>query len=182
MKIFFNLVFITLSVVFLFYVALPTPSFPNALPSGSLQSEEPGDIEDFKNRRAYFTDQAREEVIEFHKDYLENVYFYGYTIPLPTYRLNYRPEDAMIYIKDLTRSWYLEEIVHPFRETFFVNGFVLQSEKDTIIIEGRHFEQKITVRYYKSEIWFRVGLALLSIVVTYLLIREWGRTLFLKND
>lgn len=183
MKLLFNLIFLLLSAVFIVYVALPTPTFPDSLPPGSLQSDEKGDTENFANRRAYFTDQTRAGVLDFHQSELSKVTFMGYDIKLPTYRLNYRPEDAVIYIKELTRSWYLEEIVHPFRESFFVNGFIPQVAKDAIVINGREFEQKITVRYYRSELFVRLALALASLSFLYILIREWYRTLFLtRND
>lgn len=181
MKIFLHSIFVVLSLVFLIYLALPTPSFPDARPVNSPQSDERGDTEDFKNRRAYFTDYLRDQVIAFHIENFKNTVWGGNIIPLPTYRLNYPPEDAMIYIKDLTRSWYLEEIIHPFRESFFVNGFVPQEEKDTIIINGRHFEEKITVRYYRSDILARLGVGIGSMILLYLLTREWYRTFFVKQ-
>lgn len=181
MKIFLHLVFVGVSLIFLVYLVLPTPPFPDGLPFNSPQSDERGDTEDFKNRRAYFTDYLRGQVMAFHTENFKSTVWNGNIIPLPTYSLNYPPEDAKIYIKDLTRSWYLEEIVHPARESFFVNGFVPQEEKDTIIINGRHFEEKITVRYYRSDVLARVGVGFGSLVLLYLLIREWYRTLFVKQ-
>lgn len=173
----FFLVFGISSGIFLLYVYLPTPSYPSN-PTNSLESQERGDTEDYKNRRAYFTDLTRAEVLEHHQKELSSLKWRNFEIPLPTYRLNYPPEDAMIYIKELTRSWYLEEIVHPFRESFFVNGFIPQVAKDAIIIEGREFQEKVTIRYYRSELWVRVGLALLSIILLFVLLREWCNTLF----
>lgn len=177
------LLFFLFSAIFLAYVALPTPLFPPSIPGNSLQSNEKGDTEDFGNRRAYFTNHTRNQVLRFHENQLSTISWNGFTIPFLTYRLNYPPEDATIFIKELTRSWYLEEIVHPFRETFFVNGFIPQVAKDAIVIEGREFQQKITVRYYRSELYVRFALAILSLALFYLLILEWHRTLFLtRND
>ena len=105
MKIVYNVLFCILSLILIVYVSLPVPSYPG-IPSNSLQSEERGDTEDFKNRRAYFTDHSREEVLRFHTNELNKITLNGMVIPLLTYRLNYQPEDAMIYIKELTRSSY----------------------------------------------------------------------------
>lgn len=180
MKIVYNVLFCILSLILIVYVSLPVPSYPG-IPSNSLQSEERGDTEDFKNRRAYFTDHSREEVLRFHTNELNKITLNGMVIPLLTYRLNYPPEDAMIYIKELTRSWYLEEIVHPFRESFFVNGFVPQAAKDAIIIDGREFQQKVSIRYYRSPLIARFGLIFASLILIYVLAREWYKTIFVRN-
>ncbi len=166
--------------IFLFYLILPTPPFPSN-PPDSLESTERGDTEDYKNRRAYFTDLSREEVLAYHEEELSTISWRGFNITIPTYRLNYPPEDAAIFIKELTRSVFLEEIVHPFRESFFVNGFVAKEPKDEIIIEGREFQQKITVRYYRSNSYVRVSLAILSLGLLLLVIREWYKTIFRTN-
>lgn len=179
-KYFFYSVFLIFSILFLAYVSLPIPPYPSN-PPDSLQSEERGDTEDFKNRRAYFTDLTRAEVLSYHQKELSYTAWNGIKIPLPTYRLNYPPEDAFIFIKDQTRSVFLEEVVHPFRESFFVNGFVAQVAKDAIIIEGREFQQKISIRYYRSELWVRIGIALTSLALLFVLMREWQRTLFKKE-
>ncbi len=104
MKTFFKALFIVFSLVFIFYLLLPTPSFPEP-PPDALQSDEPADLED-PLRRGYFTDLSRQEVLEhyqkeFNKSPLGN-------FSLPTHKLNYPPEEAQTRIRDKTRSTMLE--------------------------------------------------------------------------
>lgn len=136
MKLLFKLAYILLTVLFVIYVALPSPDFPDP-PEDALQSLEPADSET-PLRRAYFTDYTREEVIAHYKKE-----FSGF----PILNLNYPPEEGQTIIRDQTRSSYLEELVHPFRESMYINGFVPQVRKDAIVIGGKEYHQKLTVRY-----------------------------------
>lgn len=86
---------------------------------------------------------------------------------LPTLSLNYPPEEAQTIIRDQTRSSYLEELVHPFRESVYVSGFIPKVRKDAIVIEGREYYQKITVRYVPSSLPVRLLYGLLISVVIY---------------
>lgn len=131
------------SVTFLAYLLLPNPEFP-VPPPNSLQSNEPADTES-PLRRAYFTDYSREETMKWYKNQME----WGF-------RLNYPPEDAATIIRDQTRSTFLEEIVHPFRESLYINGFEPKNDKDAVIIEGRLFRQKIIVKQVSSTVPVRV--------------------------
>src|SRR3990167_4477512 len=105
------------------YVVLPEPGFP-APPADALQSKEPADSES-PLRRAYFTNFTREEVMSHYKKEFK----WGLN-------LNYPPEESRTIIRDQTRSTFLEEIVHPLRESVFINGFEPKVEKDAINIEG----------------------------------------------
>lgn len=160
-----NIFFIVIALVILTYIAFPSPGFPTP-PPNSEQSTEPADTET-SLRRAYFTDLNREEVINHYNSQFDNKLFF------PTLRLNYPPEEAQSIIRDQTRSTYLEELVHPFRESLYINGFEPQSEKDTILINGRRWEQKITVRYVPSEVFFRIMIMFSTLVLAYLLVREY---------
>lgn len=160
-----------LSVILFVYVSLPNPNFPSA-PPNSDQSDEPADSES-PLRRAYFTNLTREEVINHYQREFK-LYLVGYEVKLPTLRLNYPPEEAQTIIRDQTRSTYLEELVHPFRESVFINGFEPQSEKDTILIKGNQWNQKIIVRYVPSSVWFRLVVGCFTLVLVYLLVREYS--------
>lgn len=164
---------IILSLLLLFYVALPAPAFPKEIP-GSVQSQEPGDSEELAIRRAYFTDYTRQEALDYYQSEFAKSPFLG--IPLPTYRLNYPPEDSQTLVRDQTRSTFLEEIVHPLRESFFVNGFEPKVAKDEIWYKGVHYRQKITVRYYPSNVFVRIFVALGSIALITILLKETVRT------
>ncbi len=154
--------FLFFSLVFLGYVVLPSPGFP-APPPGSLQSKEPADTESAL-RRAYFTNLSREEVMSWYKSQFK----WGY-------RLNYPPETAASIIRDQTRSTFLEEIVHPFRESLFINGFEPKNPKDAINIEGLAWRQKIIIRYIPSNKFTRVVVSLMSLVSVAVLVREYGK-------
>lgn len=169
MKKFLKVLFLMLSFGFLIYLALPTPNYPNKL-SDALQSNEPGDTED-PLRKAYFTDLQREDVMAYYVDEFKK--FSRFNVVLPTYRLNYPPEDAQTLIRDQTRSTFLEEIVHPFRESFFVNGFKPKEEKDNILIAGKEWVEKITVKYVPSNVYLRLFVGIFSLLFIKILFREW---------
>src|SRR5258708_6018642 len=141
---------------FLVYLAKPAPfDFP-APPPGSFQSVEDADIES-PLRRAYFTNYTREQVIAHYKNQfrMKNI----------TLELNYPPEDAQTLIRDQTRSYYLEELVHPFRESLYINGFIPQVAKDDIWYKGVHYEEKITIKYVPGSLGIRILFALFSITI-----------------
>lgn len=156
---------VLVSVVLLIYIYPQSPEFPKP-PSDAVQSKEPADSES-PLRRAYFTNLDREEVINYYKSEFNK----GFGIYTP--RLNYPPEESATIIRDQTRSTYLEEIVHPFRESIYINGFEPKSEKDTIIIDHVRWNQKIIVRYVPSPVWVRIIILLASSVSIYLLILEF---------
>ena len=142
------------------YVVLPEPGFP-APPEDALRSKEPADSET-PLRRAYFTNFTREEVMAHYK----KEFRWGLT-------LNYPPEESRTLIRDQTRSTFLEEIIHPFREGIYINGFEPKDEKDAINIEGLPWRQKIIVRYVPSTIFVRLVVVALSYIGSVILIKEW---------
>jgi hypothetical protein len=163
------MVFLAVLAVLFFYVFLPAPDFP-APPPDSVQSMEKADTEDVSVKRAYFTDFTREEVLIYYQAQFAKSPLLQ--LPLITYRLNYPPEDAQTLIRDQTRSTFLEELVHPLRESFFVNGFEPKAAKDDIWYKGIHYRQKITVKYYKSGTFVRVLVVILSLTIIILLSGE----------
>jgi hypothetical protein len=160
MKAIVKYLFILFSIVYLAYLSLPSPEFPTP-PPNSVQSQEPADTES-PLRHAYFTDYTREEVLTWYKNQFNYSPFMELA-PLPTYRLNYPPEEAYGIIRDQTRSTFLEEIVHPFRESLFINGFEPKVEKDAINIDGKKWRQKITVRWVPSSVYSRILVGILTI-------------------
>ncbi|HKB88274.1 MAG TPA: hypothetical protein VKC53_01355 [Patescibacteria group bacterium] len=162
-------IYILFSLTLLFYVALPDFDFPKPVP-GSLESKEPADTES-PLRRAYFTDATRSEVLNWYEEQFKHSSFHN--LPLPTYLLNYPPEDSGSIIRDQTRSTFLQEIVHPMRETVFINGYEPSETdyKDRIVIEGTHFRQKIIIKFVPSSLVVRFLITLFtlaSIPIIYL--------------
>lgn len=166
------------SLAFIFYLVLPNPDFPKFLPN-SIASDEPADLED-ANRRGYFTDLTRAEVINFYKPQFASLNFGGTQIRVPFIRLNYPPEDAQTLIRDQTHSVFLEEIVHPFRESLFINGYEPKGFEPPFEKEGKTWRQKIIVKYVPSSPLLRVGLGAVSLGVLYILLLEWVK--FLKRS
>ncbi|KKQ95696.1 MAG: hypothetical protein UV74_C0013G0303 [Candidatus Woesebacteria bacterium GW2011_GWB1_43_14] len=170
MRKFFTASYLVFSLGLIIYlVVYPGIKFPDPPPNSTL-SVEPGDSET-PYRRAYFTDYNRSEVIEHYRKQFDY---------LPILRLNYPPEDAQTIIRDRTRSVYLEELTHPFRESIFINGFIPSSAKDDIWYKGRHYEQKITVRFVPSMIVRRILINVITLVLGWMIVNEW--VYFVKNS
>jgi len=165
MKTLVKILFLSCSLIFLYYLSLPNLEFPVPLPD-ALQSFEPADTE-VASRKSYFTNFNRENVVIY---YAETFFLVGAGmvnfIPI---RLNYPPEEAQTIIRDQTRSSYLEELVYPFRESLFINGFNPASPKDAILIENKEWQQKITVKFVSSTPWVRVTLGMVSILLILVL-------------
>lgn len=166
MKYLFRTLFILFFLILMFYVCLPSPDFPKP-PADSLQSKEMADIET-PLRRAYFTNFTREEVLKHYQDQFKG------------YLLNYPPEEGQTLIRDQTKSTFLQEIVHPLRESIYINGYEPKEPQHAINIGNRPWRQKIIIKYVPSNIVARVTVVLLSAVLTYFLAREW--LISLKND
>lgn len=158
--------YLVFSLVLLSYVLLPNYNFPNP-PPGSLQSKEPADTETLL-RRAYFTDLTRQQVLDWYEAQFKNSSFHN--LPMPTYLLNYPPEDSATIIRDQTRSTFLQEIVHPFRETLFINGYepAPGDEKDRIVVNGIRYRQKIIIKFVPTSTPIRFFVSLLVLASIYL--------------
>lgn len=154
--------YIAFSILTLFYVSLPNFDFPEPLPL-SLQSDEPADRET-TFRRAYFTDMTRAEVLEWYKNQFNRSKVFN--LPLPTLLLNYPPEESQAIIRDQTRSTFLQEIVNPFRETVFINGYEPKPDDDEnkIVIDGKRYRQKIIIRYIPTNLYFRLLITALTLL------------------
>lgn len=168
------------------YLILPDPSL-EAIP-GALRSTEPGDTWQNPDQQAYFTDQNRDQVLKHFQDTF-SLKLLG--INIPSYRLNYRPEDTATYVRGYIDSYYLEEIVHPLRESLFVNGWnpslspkythLSAEERSTYTIEvdGQIFQSKITIKPYYSSIIFRILIWTLIFPSTYFVFKNLFESSFL---
>lgn len=142
------------------YLLIQNHPFP-APPPSAIQSDEPADTES-PNRRAYFTKYTRDQVIAHYKAQLDYI---------PVVRLNYPPEEANRIIRDQTKSWYLEELVHPLRSSVFINGFIPQRDSDRIFINGEQYYQKITILYVDSNRYVRVVIGFIVILSLLMIVR-----------
>lgn len=160
-----------LLLVLTIYLFLPEPKYP-APPPNAVQSVEDADSED-PLRRAYFTNYTREQVM----DHYRNQFRYR---PL-TLGLNYPPEDGQTLIRDQTRSTYLEELVHPLRESLYINGFTARVAKDDIWYKGVHYQAKITVKYVPTSIYIRLPMAIASLVALLFVVWQYIAPVNKKN-
>lgn len=161
-----------------FYLSLPAPhDFPD-LP-GAVKSTEPGDTVQIANVSAYYTDLPRQEVIDFYFRYFSRSPFLN--IPLITYKLNHPPERIREVLRDTQRSTYVEELVHPLRESVFVSGFEWNNDPFTsperritniLVVNGKTYQFKVTLFYQESRLWQRLLIFYLILLSGYGLI--WG--------
>jgi len=132
------------------YLLLPTAKIAPPLPD-SYKSTEPGDTTEISGLSAYYTNMSRRDVVNYYRVYFSKSSFLG--LPLPTYILNHPPEYTWEVIRDTTHSSFLEELVHPFRESLFVNGYEpvndpfkkTGSKLGDYEFEGKKYSAKITV-------------------------------------
>lgn len=178
MKRFFTLFLYFFISLFLIYLLLPSPPEPPPLPQ-SLKSTEPGDTVEIPGLSAYYTDLSRQEVLDFYQKNFSRSSFLG--TPFPTYRLNHPPEYARTTIRSTLQSSYYEEIVHPLRESLYVNGYEWQNdpftkpeqrEKNKPVIGGREFKSKVTIITRGSNPIFRVLIFIGSLLLIFWLARE----------
>jgi hypothetical protein len=156
----FKCTFILFGILLLVYLSFPNVNFPAPLP-GSYQSGEPADVET-PLRRGYYTDMTRTEVMDWYKKQFK----WGIV-------LNYPPENAQTIIRDQTKSTFLQEVVHPFRESIYINGFEPKDAQYEIIINGRHYRQKVIVRFVESAVWVRLAVGVAALGLIYLLFNEY---------
>jgi len=169
---------ITIAVIYLlgiFYLVLPEPVIPNLEPA--LKSVEPGDTTQMPGVWAYYTNLSRREAIDFFQKAFSRTPFLN--IPLPTYILNHPPEYARETIRATQQSNFYEEIVHPLRESIFVNGWIPSEDKVYLaeslkpityfMIDGQKFNAKITLYHVRSPLWARLlvwtGIMALSVII-----------------
>ena len=159
----FNVFGLLLLISIFYYLILPSPKFPD-VPPGSIQSNEPADTESIY-RRAYYTNLTRPEIMDYY-----DLAFRG----LIQYRLNLPPEDAYSVIRDQTKSSFLELIVHPLRESLYINAFVPTKPTEQININGVHYLNKVTIRYLPSHPISRLTVLALSGLLLFWLKKEYS--------
>jgi hypothetical protein len=136
--------------LFVVYLLLPGPAEPPPLPN-SFKSTEPGDTIEIPGLFAYYTNFSRGEAIAFYQKNFSSSKLFG--APLLTYRLNHPPEYAGVVIRDTIHSSFFEELVHPFRESWYINGYEPTNDPfnktgqklASYQFEGKEYTAKVTV-------------------------------------
>jgi len=159
---FFRILAIIVFFLLNIYLILPAPKDFPALPD-SLKSIEPGDTVQIPGVSAYYTDVSRQQTVDFYFKYFSKSPFLG--LPLITYKLNHPPERIREVLRETQQSTYVEELVHPFRESVFISGFEWNNDpftppksrpKNILLVDGRVYQFKVTLFYQESKIWYRL--------------------------
>lgn len=161
---------LTVYVLGIFYLLQPAPSLP--VLSDAVRSDEPGDTVQHPDQAAYYTDRDNRGQILGELQSKFNLSALGWL----SYRLNYRPEEVGELVRDQLRSYYLEEVVHPLRESLFINVFdparspMIDDEKREqakMYLHGRFYPLKVTMRPVYSGVWGRLLVWTLIFPSTY---------------
>ena len=135
------------------YLISPPPQISN-LPQG-VKSNLPGDTTQITNVSAYFTNLDRSQIINFYRQ--------AYSHPFLVH-LNHPPEKSKQIFVDTMRSYYLEELIIPFKESLFINGFEWEKDVFTkpekraankLIYQDQTYSAKITLRTFPTPVWKR---------------------------
>lgn len=156
----FKALFFLFGIALLIYLVVPPPNFPVPLWDFK-QSTEPADQETLL-RRGYYTNITREQLMSHYKSE------FGWGL-----RLNYPPEHARDLIRDQTKSSFLEEIVHPMKESLYVNGYTPRSDQEVLTIDGVRYDSKVIVKFVPSNLLLRLFIGICSLGLIWLLVREW---------
>lgn len=174
-----KIIFLIVTFLGTFYLILPAPRDFPYLPN-SVKSTEPGDTVQIPGVSAYYTDAPRKEVVDFYFNYFSHSPFLG--IPLITYKLNHPPERIREVLRETQQSTYVEEIVHPLRESVFVSGFEWENDpftppehraKNALLVGEKIYKSKVTLFYQESKIWQRLLVFYLSVLAIYLLFKAY---------
>lgn len=144
------------------YLVMPVPQLPS-LPPGAIQSTEPADTES-PYRVGFFSDLPREQVMDYYES--------EFRAP-GQFTLNYPPEEAYSLVRDQTRSSFLEEIVHPWKQSLFINGYSPEKPQDYLYVDGQRYVNKYTLRLMPSQPGTRITVLLLTSIVTYVLFKQY---------
>ncbi|HOX96068.1 MAG TPA: hypothetical protein PLI45_01700 [Candidatus Woesebacteria bacterium] len=171
-------------IIGLIYLTLPSPVYPDL--TDAKRSDEPGDTWQHPDQKGYYTNLTRAEVLEQIQSKF-TIKIFG--INLPSYRLNYRPEEAATLVRDQLNSYYLEEIIYPFRESIFVNGWEPTNSpkyannpnaKTDLYFQGQPFLSKVTLKPTYSNPLLRILVWTLAFPASYLIYLSIKKSL--KND
>lgn len=164
------------------YLLTPSPAVPDL--TGGIRSNEPGDTWQHPDQKGFYTNLTRSQVIPQMQSKFSTSLF---GINIPSYRLNYRPEEVGEFVRDQLKSYYLEEIVYPFKESLFVNGWEpantplyrnrLPKDKPQVTFKGVTYLSKVTLRPVYSPVWARLLVWVLAFPSVYLVYRSLKRSI-----
>ena len=146
-----------------YYLLSPVPGMPPP-PAGGPGSSSPADTESIY-RTSYYTHLTRADITGFYQSLWRQ----------PLVNLIIPPEDAPVVIRDQARSSWIEELIHPLKDSLYINGFYPVKPTEQINLAGQHWEGKITIHYIPSHPVTRLTVLLLVAVSGYLLIKDYAQ-------
>lgn len=155
---------VLVSIIFILgaiYLSLPASPYPDL--QNSARSDEEGDTWQNPDQKGYYSNLSRPQVLSDIEDQFQ---VRVGRLVLPSYRLNYPPEEARTLVRDQLNSNYLEEIVYPLRSSIFVNGWepknapgnahLAPADIPDISLHGVVYAAKITLLPVNSPVWARL--------------------------
>lgn len=181
LKKFLTVIFALFSIAGILYLAIPNYDFPEP-PPDVIVSKEPADLET-PLRRGCFTDYSREEVLAWYGKQFDHTHIFGITLKLPTLLFNYPPENAATLIRDQTGSTFLQEYVHPFRESIYINGDkpVIYGDEPAFIVNGEARQLKIIIRSVRSCVWVREAFFAATMIMIAVVYRGYEKLIKKEN-
>lgn len=173
---------ILLNILALAYLAYPLPQIPNLV--ASLKSTEPGDTTQLQNVSAFYNNLERQAVINFYVDNYQKKH------PLAL-KINHPPEKAKVIIKDTIQTYYLEEIIIPFKQSLFINGYNWQKDvftapetriKNKMLVDGQEFTTKVTLKTYTTSSMILSYFVLFLIQATVIYALHTYKQVFSSHD
>lgn len=136
------------NVCVIYYLYLPLPTIRD-LPD-SVKSDLPGDTVQIPNVTAFFTNQTRQQIVDFYRQQFHTPF---------TIELNHPPEKAKQVIVDTIQSYYFYEFYIPFKGSLYVNGYEWQNDVFTkpekrpvnkLIYQDVLYPTKVTIRTFPT--------------------------------
>lgn len=164
---------IIFNILAIIYLVSPTPVLPDL--ENSVKSDLPGDTEQVSNVAGFFTNSSRSDVIGFYKKHYLGLF---------RINLNHPPEKAKEIIVNTIQSYYLEELVLPFKESLYINGFEWEKDvftkpekriKNKIYYQDQEYFSKITIRRFPVSIparLFTFFLTEMSVIFAYFVYKK----------
>ncbi len=164
------------------YLLPATPPTPDLIPS--TRSTEEGDTIQHPDQRGFYTNLVRKEALE------QMQFKFAFSVlgqKVPSFRLNYRTEEAFEMVRDQLQSSYLEEIVYPLRDSLFVNGWeplnapvyanLQREDVPKLFFEKVPYYGKVTIKPVTSMLWARLLVWTLIFPSAYLVYFSFKKTL-----
>lgn len=177
----FKFIVLFVYILGIIYLLPSTPATPDLLPS--TRSAEAGDTWQHPDQKGFYSDLHRQEVLS----QMQSKYSFSVLgVTIPSFRLNYRPEEAYTMVRDQTASSYLEEIVYPLRDSLFVNGWEPENapayahlSKEMVpklLYEGKAYYGKVTLKPNNSSVFARIAIWTLIFPATFFVLKSFKKS------